>query len=111
MGKPVPVPMEVQRRIEALGERVRLARLRRGLSSARLAEIAGINRDTLSAFEHGKASVSIGAVATVLWALGLDRSLEQVADADADTHGKTLEAARRPKRAGAKKPRKDDYDF
>ena len=48
---------------------------------------------------------------TVLWALGLDRTLSGIADPDADLHGKALEAARRPQRAG--KPRKvsDDYDF
>jgi hypothetical protein len=48
----------------------------------------------------------------VLWALGLDATLQAVADPDADLHGKALEASRRPMRAG--RPRKasdDDYDF
>jgi hypothetical protein len=54
---------------------------------------------------------AVGVCFTVLWALGLDRTLDGVADRDADLHGKALEAARRPSRAG--KPRKagDDYDF
>jgi len=41
----------------------------------------------------------------------LDQTLDGVADPDADLHGKALEAARRPTRAG--KPRKagGDYDF
>jgi hypothetical protein len=43
--------------------------------------------------------------------LGLDKSLEAVADPDADLHGKGLEASRRPKRAGKPKKERDDYDF
>jgi hypothetical protein len=48
---------------------------------------------------------------TVLWALGLEKSLDALADPDTDVHGKALEASRRPARAG--KPRKidTDYDF
>jgi len=111
MARTITTPVEVQRRIEALGERLRLARLRRGLSGAQLAEKAGINRDTLSALEHGRPTVTLGAVATVLWALGLDGTLERAADPDADLHGKALEAARRPQRAGKKTARKDEYDF
>jgi len=111
LGKTVATPIEVQRRIEALGDRLRLARLRRGISGAQLAEKAGINRDTLSALEHGRPAVTLGVVATVLWALGLDGSLERVADPDADLHGKSLEAARRPRRAGRKIAPKDEYDF
>jgi hypothetical protein len=42
--------------------------------------------------------------------LGLDKTLDAVADPDTDSHGKALEASRRPTRAG--KPRKvNDYDF
>jgi transcriptional regulator with XRE-family HTH domain len=97
--------------IELLGQRIRLARIRRGLAVAELAVKAGINRNTLTALEQGKPGVSLGVIASVLWALGLDQSLSNVADPDLDLHGKALEAARRPKRAG--KPRKvsDAYDF
>jgi len=47
----------------------------------------------------------------VLWALGLEKSLDAMADPDTDVHGKALEASRRPTRVG--KPRKsgNDYDF
>ena len=111
MAKVIKVPIEAQRHIEALGARLRLARLRRGLTGAQLAEKAGINRDTLSALEHGRPTATLGAAATVLWALGLDGTLDRAADPDADLHGKALEAARRPRRAGKKTARKDEYDF
>ncbi len=76
-----------------------------------LASKAGINRNTLTALEQGKAGTAIGACFTVLWALGLDQTLDGVADPDADLHGKALEAARRPTRAGKPRKASDDYDF
>lgn len=105
------IPMQATERIAQLGQRIRVARLRRGWSVADLAAKAGINRNTLTALELGKPGTAVGVCFTVLWALGLDKSLDVVADPDADLHGKALEASRRPTRAG--KPRKaiDDYDF
>lgn len=105
------MPMEVSQRIAQLGQRIRLARLRRGWSVADLAAKAGINRNTLTALELGKPGTAIGVCFTVLWALGLDKSLDAVADPDADLHGKALEASRRPTRAGKSRKPSDDYDF
>lgn len=104
-------PPQVADQVTQLGQRIRIARIRRGWSVAELASKAGINRNTLTALEQGKPGTAVGVCFTVLWALGLDRSLDGVADPDADLHGKALEAARRPSRAG--KPRKEskDYDF
>jgi hypothetical protein len=66
------------------------------LSIAEVAEKAGINGNTLNALELGKPGIALRAYVTVLWALGLDKTLDAVAHPDADTHGKTLEASRRP---------------
>lgn len=105
------LPPEATERIEQLGSRIRLARTRRGLSIAEVAAKAGINRNTLSSLERGKPGVAISAYATVLWALGLERTLESVAHPDADSHGKTLEASRRPKRVRKTVKPEDEYDF
>jgi transcriptional regulator with XRE-family HTH domain len=105
------LPAEVADRVKELGYRLRLARARRGMSIAELAPKAGINRNTLNALELGKPGVAIGAYVTVLWALGLDRTLEAVAHPDADTHGKTLEASRRPARVRKSQKSKNEYDF
>ena len=104
-------PLHVSERIAQLGQRIRVARIRRGWSVLDLASKAGINRNTLTALELGKPGTAIGVCFTVLWALGLEKSLDAVADPDTDVHGKALEASRRPTRAG--KPRKtgNDYDF
>lgn len=105
------IPLHVSERIAQLGQRIRVARIRRGLSVVDLASKAGINRNTLTALELGKSGTAIGVCFTVLWALGLEKSLDAMADPDTDVHGKALEASRRPTRVG--KPRKsgNEYDF
>ena len=105
------IPMHVAGQIVRFGQRVRIARIRRGWSVADLASKAGINRNTLTALELGKIGTSVGACFTVLWVLGLDRTLDGVADPDADLHGKALEAARRPTRSGKPRKAREDYDF
>lgn len=105
------MPMEVTQRIAQLGQRIRVARIRRGWSVADLAAKASINRNTLTALEQGRPGTAIGVCIAVLWALGLDKSLDVVADPDTDLHGKALEASRRPMRAGKSRKTSDDYDF
>src|SRR6267142_5174633 len=98
MGIKKTFPAHVAERIKELGYRVRVARTRRGMSIAEVAAKAGINRNTLNALELGKPGVAISAYVSVLWVLGLDRTLDAVADPDEDAHGKALEASRRPER-------------
>ncbi len=105
------MPMQATERVAQLGQRIRVARIRRGWSVADLAGKAGINRNTLTALELGKTGTAVGVCFTVLWALGVDKSLDAVADPDTDLHGKALEASRRPTRAGKPRKASDDYDF
>src|SRR5436853_7734227 len=105
------LPAQVTESIKDLGYRVRLARTRRSMSIAELAAKAGINRNTLNALELGKPGVALGAYVTVLWVLGLDKTLDAVAHPDTDSHGKTLEAARRPARVRKSQRSKNEYDF
>ncbi|MBB4603500.1 transcriptional regulator with XRE-family HTH domain [Hymenobacter luteus] len=73
------------------GENIRLARLRRKLSAARVAERAAISRNTLHAIEQGASTVSMGAYLQVLFVLGLEKTLLQLA-AD-DVLGRKLQDA------------------
>lgn len=111
MGEFAPLPDVVAQRINELGHRIRLARTRRKLSIAALAAKAGIDRNTLGALEHGKPGVAISAYVLTLWALGLERTLDAVANPDTDIHGKTLEASRLPKRVRKPRSTKHEYDF
>jgi len=56
-----------------VGENIKLARLRRKLSSEQVAERANIGRTTLYHIENGDAGVSIGAYLQVLMVLRLGK--------------------------------------
>ena len=111
MGEFSILPESVTQTFKELGHRIRLARTRRKLSIIELATKAGIDRNTLGALELGKPGVSFSAYVMTLWALGLDHTLDAVAHPDTDTHGKTLEASRLPKRVRKPRAVKNEYDF
>ena len=102
---------DVAKRLKLQGQHIRMARIRRGLTIIELADKAGINRNTLNALELGKPGVALGVFITVLWALGLEKTLDAAADPETDMHGKALEASRQPKRVRKQQHAKDDYDF
>lgn len=68
--------------LEALGERLRLARLRRGLGVDIACERAGIARMTLYRLESGSPAVALGTLARVLTVLSLENDLELIARDD-----------------------------
>lgn len=71
------------RLLEQLGENIKLARLRRGLTTSQVAERAHIARSTLWHVEKGSDHISIGIVLHVLSVLGLAGDLRSVARDDA----------------------------
>ncbi|MCI9651536.1 helix-turn-helix domain-containing protein [uncultured Acetatifactor sp.] len=84
MSKRTTVIMPQTEKILAqMGEQIKLARLRRKLSTELVAERASISRATLWAIEKGSPSVAIGMYAAVLHALnGMDKDLALVAKDD-----------------------------
>lgn len=76
------VPPRMETLLSDLGENIKLARLRRKISSTMMAERAGMTRKTLRSIEKGESGVSIGAYANVLFCLGLQNDLASVARAD-----------------------------
>ncbi len=65
-----------------LGDNIRYARLRRKFSADLLSERAGISRNTLRSIEKGNPNVALGAYASVLFCLGLEKDLKILARDD-----------------------------
>lgn len=74
---PIIFPQE-QRLLSALGERLRLARKRRKLSNAVVAQRAGISRTTLYKVEAGDPGATLGSYVRVLAVLGLEGDINQL---------------------------------
>ena len=75
---PVLLP-KTQRVLTQLGENIKLARLRRKLSSEQVAERAGMGRSTYVKIEQAYPGVSIGYYINALRVLGLEQDLLNVA--------------------------------
>ena len=74
---------ETEDTLKTLGEQIKLARLRRDLSVALVAERAGISRASLWKVESGNPAVAMGIYAAVLHALGnMDKDFLLVAKDD-----------------------------
>ena len=72
----------LERHLRALGERIRLARLRRQFSVETVCARANISRATFYRVEAGDDAVSIAIYARTLKVLGLDGDLDQIAADD-----------------------------
>ncbi|SFG62266.1 helix-turn-helix domain-containing protein [Pedobacter insulae] len=79
--KPILFPKH-QKVLQILGENIKLARKRRGLTILQIAERAGLNRNTLTSIEKGSPNVSIGAYFNVLRAMNLQDDFYKLASDD-----------------------------
>jgi transcriptional regulator with XRE-family HTH domain len=73
--KTAPLSPALEEILKTLGENIKLARLRRKITSTMLAERAGMNRVTLRKVENGDGGATLGAYASVLFCLGLEKDL------------------------------------
>jgi transcriptional regulator with XRE-family HTH domain len=73
---------KAQKILTEVGENIKLARLRRKLSSQQVAERANISRPTLLSIEKGSASVSIGSYLHVFMVMGLEKDFLLLAKDD-----------------------------
>ncbi len=92
------LPLRVERVIRKLGQDIKDARRRRRIPMAIMAERAMISRSTLSRVEKGSPEVSMAIYATVLFILGLEQRLSEIADIRFDEVGLDLEEERLPQR-------------
>jgi transcriptional regulator with XRE-family HTH domain len=100
--KTAPLLPATEALLHQFGERLRLARLRRGLSAKQVCERAGMTPMTLRSLERGGAGVTIGAYLAVMHSLGIEQELQTLAQADA--LGRALQDARLPPPRARSKP-------
>ena len=100
------LPRTTRRALLKLGRDIAVARKKRRISTASMAERAFTSRATLQRLERGDPSVSIGIYASVLEILGFTETLAKLADPSADQLGLDLEEERLPKAIVARRRRK-----
>ena len=76
------LPRKLEDKMKVVGEQIRLARLRRDLSIAQVAERATCSSVTISRVEKGAPTVAIGIYLRVLYALQLDEDILLLAQKD-----------------------------
>jgi transcriptional regulator with XRE-family HTH domain len=102
-------PYQVDQALKRLGANLRLARLRRNLTIADVAEKIGTGPKPVSDAEKGKASTGAAVYLALLWAYDLLTSMEGIADPASDRGGLALSAQR--ERARKSSSRELDSDF
>ena len=95
------LPRKLEQKMQVVGEQIRLARLRRNLSVAQVAERATCSPLTVSRIEKGAPTVAIGIYLRVLYALQLDDDILSLAKDD--ELGRTLQDMNLPQRERASK--------
>ena len=83
------LPRKLEQKMQIVGEQIKLARLRRNLSVAQVAERATCSPLTVARIEKGTATVAIGIYLRVLYALQLDDDILLLAQKD--EMGRTLQ--------------------
>jgi len=95
------LPRKQEQEMQLVGEQIKLARLRRNLSMAQVAERATCSPLTVSRVEKGAPTVAIGIYLRVLYALQLDEDILWLAKED--KLGKALQDLNLRNRARASK--------
>ena len=97
-----PLPLPAERAIQKLGSDISLARRRRHISQASLAERMGASLTTVRRMEKGDVRVPIHFFARALHVFGEIQALHNLLDTARDDIGLTLMDADLPKRVRSK---------
>ena len=97
------LPPKLRRSLTKLGQDIAVARKKRNLTMAMMAERMGVAKSTYLRVERGDPTVSLGVYAMALFVLGFGDSLGDLIDPRRDDQGLLLDAERLPRRV---RPRK-----
>lgn len=97
------LPPKIRRSLTKFGADLAVARRKRSLTSAMMAERLGVSRSTYLRVEKGDPTVSLGAYAMALFTLGFGDVFTDLIDARRDDQGLLLDTQRLPQRVRVKK--------
>jgi DNA-binding XRE family transcriptional regulator len=98
------LPTRVRRSLSKFGRDLSIARRKRHLTAAMMAERTGLANGTYLRIEKGDPSVAMGAYAMALFVLGFGEVFSGMADVRRDEEGLLMDEARLPKRVRLKRP-------
>ena len=97
------LPANLRRSLAKFGHDLAVARRKRHLTVAMMAQRTGVAIATYSRVEKGDPSVAMGAYAMALFVLGFGEVFENLTDARHDDEGLLLDEQRLPKRVRVRK--------
>lgn len=97
------LPSAVRRSLVKLGHDLSVARRKRRITQAMMAERIGVALATYMRIEHGDPTVGVAAYAMACFVLGLGTPFADVVDAARDDQALVLDAERLPTRVRARK--------
>jgi transcriptional regulator with XRE-family HTH domain len=105
------LPLSLRHKIVKVGQQIKLARKRRGLTMKEMADRMFVTRKTLYRLETGDPGVSFAILASAMLTLGLENDLDHLADPDTDTTGNLMDQRSYDQKQRIRPSRKVDMDF
>jgi len=105
------LPSILAEQLATLGTNLRLARKRRRISRAAMAERMMVNPKTVDRMEKGDPALGIGIIATALWVLGMHRRLAELVAPQTDNIALQEDLKRLPRRISSSVPQADEFNF
>ncbi len=105
------LPLSIRHKIAQVGQHIKLARKRRGLTMQDMADRMFVTRKTLNRLESGDPGVSFGILASALLTLGLENDLNHLAKPETDRTGNLIDKQSHDQKKRIRPSRKVDLDF
>lgn len=105
------LPLSLRQILIQVGQNIRLARKRRGLTMQDMAGRMFVTRKTLNRLESGDPGVSFGILAAALLALGLEKDLSHIAKPENDLTANIIDKQSYDNKKRIRPSRKIDLNF
>lgn len=105
------LPLSLRKQIIQVGQQIKLARKRRGLTMQEMADRMLVTRKTLTRLESGDQGVSIGVLASALMSIGLESDLINLANPEKDSVANMIDKQGHNQKQRIRPSQKVDLDF